>query len=109
VSLTATNGQGSDTETKTNYITVQACANPPFISSISPASGQAGANVNIYGSNFSLTPLVFFNGVQAQVTFVSSRKNLITAKVPQGATSGPLWVEGPAGCKSNEKPFTVLP
>ncbi|MFZ5906076.1 MAG: PKD domain-containing protein [Nitrospirota bacterium] len=105
VSLTATNAYGSDTETKTGYITVTACATPPYIGFLSPTSGGVNQNVTIYGRYFSSPYLVFFNGVQATVSYTSPWQ--LIAKVPAGATTGPVWVEGPIGCVSNQKPFTV--
>ncbi|MEW6053884.1 MAG: PKD domain-containing protein [Nitrospirota bacterium] len=106
VSLTATNAYGSDPETKTGYITVLACAQPPYISFLNPSSGNVDQSIMIYGRSFASPYLVFFNGVQATVTYTSPWQ--LVAKVPAGATSGPVWVEGPAGCISNEKPFTVI-
>jgi uncharacterized protein (TIGR03437 family) len=49
---------------------------------------------------------VFFNGIEAVVTYASPYQ--LRANVPAGATTGPVWVEDPLGCKSNEKPFTVF-
>ncbi len=46
VSLTATNASGSDVETKTNYITVNACTAPVANFSGSPTSGTAPLTVN---------------------------------------------------------------
>jgi len=105
VSLTVSNSNGSDTETKTGYITVQACSIPPAIYIIYPLSGIAGNSVTIYGTNFQSPLSVYFNGAQAAVIY--SNYNRIMTTVPQNATSGPLCVEGPLGCKSNEKIFTV--
>ncbi|MEW6486270.1 MAG: PKD domain-containing protein, partial [Pseudomonadota bacterium] len=71
VSLTAINAYGSDTETKVDYITVQACAIPPVINSVSPSSAYPGDNVTIYGRNFKLPIYVYFNGTPAQIIYIS--------------------------------------
>ncbi|MDQ7787756.1 MAG: PKD domain-containing protein [Thermodesulfovibrionales bacterium] len=105
VSLTATNVYGPDTETKAGYITVMACSKPPYITFLSPTSGDVNQLITIYGRYFSSPYLVFFNGVQATVT--SSSTWQLTVRVPAGATTGPVWVEGPIGCISNQRTFTV--
>ena len=109
VSLTATNAGGSNTMTKTDYITVQTCSNPPHVNFASPNTGTIGSRVTVYGRGFGTSPLVSFNGVQANPVLPGSNAWMLYVKVPAGATTGPLWVENPAGCKSNEVTFTVNP
>ena len=76
----------------------------PQISGLSPASGAAGAQVLIYGTNFSTTTGVRFGNVNAAFT-VSSDK-LIIATVPSGATTAPLTVTTTIGTAA--RAFTVF-
>ncbi|MFA5269053.1 MAG: IPT/TIG domain-containing protein [Methanoregula sp.] len=85
VSLKATNAGGSDTETKTGYITVSAPT--PVITAISPTSGPAGGGttVTITGSNFTGASTVKFGttaNVTGVMTVVSSTQ--ITVISPSG-------------------------
>ncbi len=74
----------------------------------SPRSGAAGANVTIYGTAFSSTPLsntVKFNGVVA--TVLSAESTQIVAKVPSGVTNGPISVTTAGSSATSAVPFTV--
>lgn len=80
----------------------------PAISSLSPASGAAGAPIAIAGFNFGSTQgasRVTFNGVDAVPSAWSPIG--ITAPVPAGATTGPVVVSV-GGLASNGSPFTVV-
>ena len=67
---------------------------PPTISSFTPASAPAGANITITGTNFDPTPannaVTFFNGIAAVI--ISSTSSQIVATVPAGAITGPITV-----------------
>src|SRR6266849_1017120 len=68
-----------------------------FVLSFSPGCGTAGSpgtTVNIYGTGFTTSSTVKFNGVPAgSVTFVSATQ--LTATVPpSGASTGPITVSG---------------
>ena len=68
-------------------------ADPPTISSISPASAKAGDAVTITGTNFDTTPsnnTVLFGATKATVTAGGSTS--LTVTVPSGATFGPVSV-----------------
>jgi len=82
----------------------------PSITSVNPGAGRIGATVAISGDNFGTkrrAARVTFNGVEAsEATFTNE---LVTVKVPQGATSGPLVVHDWEGTPSNAFEFTVLP
>lgn len=56
------------------------------ITSLSQSSGQIGATIEINGQNFKNVNQVFFNGIQTNIESINATK--ITAKVPQGATTG---------------------
>ena len=80
----------------------------PTISSFTPTSGPVGTNVNITGSNFAPGIEVFFNNVQAtDVTVFSS--STLQAKVPPGATTGPIKVRNAGGEDTSSTNFTVTP
>src|SRR5207247_373630 len=81
---------------------------PPSITSLSPTSGAVGDSISLYGTAFGSTQgtsTVTFNGVSATAsTWTSTR---VIARVPAGATSGPVVVTG-GGTASNGASFTVL-
>ncbi|HQT96915.1 MAG TPA: IPT/TIG domain-containing protein [Thermodesulfobacteriota bacterium] len=78
----------------------------PTISNVSPLSGAVGDNVTITGTNFDNTVKVYFNGVLAPVTSVTSTS--ILTSVPPSATSGPVFaVTTGGGGSGNFSSFTV--
>jgi RHS repeat-associated protein len=82
----------------------------PTISSVTPSSAAVTGNVTISGSNFGAsqgTSTVKFNGTTA-TTVTSWSANSIVAKVPTGATSGPVTVTV-ASVVSNGVGLTVVP
>lgn len=78
------------------------------IFTFSPAGARVGTRVTITGRNFATTGTraVLFNGVRANFAVVSS--NQIIALVPQGATTGPVRVEGATGIATSRGFFNVL-
>ncbi|PYS03977.1 MAG: hypothetical protein DMG16_04080, partial [Acidobacteria bacterium] len=85
-----------------NFTTI----NPPTITSFAPASGSAGTNVTISGTNLTGATAVQFNGVSANFTVNSA--TAIQATVPANATSGPISVTTPAGMAISGSSFTVI-
>jgi hypothetical protein len=79
----------------------------PSISTLNPASGRVGASVTINGSNFNGATQVSFNGTPAAI--LTNSGSQITAKVPVGASSGPVSVTTPNGNGSSTTDFTVIP
>jgi len=80
---------------------------PPTITTLSPNSGWVGRIVAISGSQFGNTQfpgLVKFNGASAVVSSWSNSS--ITARVPSGASNGPVVVIA-AGVPSNSITFNV--
>jgi hypothetical protein len=66
----------------------------PTVESITPASGQAGAQIAIAGTNFSTITtenVVKFNGVTAEVTSATATKLTVTA--PNSGTTGAVTVK----------------
>jgi YD repeat-containing protein len=79
------------------------------ILSFSPQQGGAGALVTIVGFGFSsqlVNNIVSFNGVPAAVS--SSTGNAIAARVPVGASTGPISVTVATSTASSSTAFTVL-
>ena len=79
----------------------------PTISSFAPASGTAGTNVTIAGSNFTGTTKVTFGGTTAAFTVVSD--SALSATVPSGAATGLIAVTTPGGTATSANAFTVTP
>src|SRR5688572_23304385 len=67
----------------------------PTVDSFSPTSGCVGTEVEISGSGFNDVSAVRFNGVTASFDRVSSTR--VLARVPSGATTGPISVTTPDG------------
>jgi hypothetical protein len=80
----------------------------PFISNLSPSSGQAGTVVTISGSNFGTAQgnsTITFNGVNAVPNNWSDTS--IDVPVPAAATTGPVVVTV-SGQASNSATFTLV-
>jgi RHS repeat-associated protein len=74
----------------------------PQVTSITPASGVAGTQVTVNGSNFQAVKgngNISFNGLQAAVTNWSNTQ--IVATVPSGSLTGPVVVVANNGTASN--------
>jgi photosystem II stability/assembly factor-like uncharacterized protein len=78
---------------------------PPSIASFTPASGTAGAEVTITGSNFSGASAVSFNLTPSIYNVVSAGE--IRAIVPSGASTGRIRVTTLAGTATSATDFTV--
>lgn len=78
---------------------------PPVITGVSPASGRAGTNVTLTGSNFRGATALTFNGTPANFTVVSN--HTIATTVPTGARSGLIQLFTPDFSCTNS--FKVLP
>jgi peptide/nickel transport system substrate-binding protein len=85
--------------------TVTGGGGAPKISSFSPTSGPVGTIVSVYGSGFTGTTAVKFNGTSAQFLVSSSTK--LYAKVPAGATTGKISVTAPGGTGTSAANFSV--
>jgi hypothetical protein len=105
VTVTVTTDVGAATST-TKFNVIEA----PSVDTFSPASGLANAMVTINGSGFTGTgktagDFVEFNGIQTTFTVNSDSK--ITAKVPVGASTGPISVKNAAGTDASASDFVV--
>jgi hypothetical protein len=75
------------------------------ITDFSPTSGPVGTTVVITGTNLHGTSSVKFNGTSATPITVSATQ--VTAKVPPGATTGPIRVVTPASNSRTTANFAV--
>jgi len=75
------------------------------VANLSPTSGSVGSSVFISGTGFIGVSRVTFNGTQA--TFTPLGSSFISARVPAGATSGPIAVTTPAGTARSAGSFSV--
>ena len=71
------------------------------------SSGKVGSTVEMLGNGFTGTTAVKFNGKSAQFTVVSD--TYLTAKVPAGATTGPVTVTTPTGTLTSSTRYFVIP
>ena len=97
--IAVTTAGGTATSSKNFYVT-------PTVSSFNPTSGSIGTSVTITGTNFTGATSVTFNGVSTTPFTVNSATQ-ITAKVPSGATTGPIAVTNPGGTGTSSTNFTV--
>jgi hypothetical protein len=77
----------------------------PTITSFTPASGNVGTSVTIYGTNLTGAMSVAFNGVTASFTVGTATR--MTATVPSAATSGQITVTTAGGTATSSGGFTV--
>ena len=78
----------------------------PFVETL-PTSGKVGGAVEILGTHLTGAASVKFNGTTAAFKVVSG--SLISATVPEGATTGKVEVTTPHGTLKSNLPFRVLP
>lgn len=71
------------------------------------SSGKVGTTVEILGAGFNGATKVKFDGTTASFTVVSD--TYLTAKVPAGATTGPVSVTTSAGTLTSSTTFRVIP
>ncbi len=79
----------------------------PNIGRFSPDYGSAGTRVEIYGSNFAQSDLVYFNGKPLKI--VAYDDNKLTVEIPNGASTDrfAIWRGGQVAGTAR-KPFEVL-
>ncbi len=85
---------------------VSGLAQAPADVSFSPVQGPVGTWVEINGTGISPATAVEFNGVSAEFTTILIPR--LGAKVPQGATTGPITVRTPGGAFTTVENFQVL-
>ncbi|MFA9214213.1 MAG: IPT/TIG domain-containing protein [Candidatus Methylacidiphilales bacterium] len=90
------------------YLTVTENNAPPVVTRFVPSAGPVGANVSIFGRNFTgTTALNFFNGV-SQSTFTVVNDTTITTTIPVGATTGVLSATNANGTGTSTAQLTVI-
>jgi hypothetical protein len=94
------------TATSTADFTVTLAPPPPTIVGFTPPSGIVGSTVTLTGAGFTGATSVTFNETTATVFAVVSNVKL-TAKVPRGATTGPISVTTAAGMGASMTNFKV--
>ena len=91
-------------------VAVQA-AEAPVMQSVTPTQGQVGSTVYVRGANFgglSLNSKLYFNGVAVPYPkIINWTDTLITATVPDGATTGPVLVTTANGSSNTDVTYTV--
>lgn len=78
----------------------------PFVQAVSNV-GRAGNGVTILGNNLTGTTDVQFNGISAAYNVISDTQ--INARVPTGATTGPIRVTTTSQTLNSNVAFQVLP
>lgn len=78
----------------------------PFVTFVMK-TGKVGGTAAILGQGFTGTAAVSFNGVPATFTVYSD--TTLLAKVPSGATTGPVTVTSPGGTLTSNVAFQVIP
>jgi hypothetical protein len=82
-------------------------AQVPVITGFSPSEGPIGSWVGIEGTNLLYVTAVEFNGLPAQL-FSGMIGLHVTAKVPEGATTGSITVRTPNGSVTTTNSFKVV-
>jgi len=80
----------------------------PIITSFTPASGLAGTQVTITGSNFADVTGVTFNGTPASPFSIQTSTHIL-ATLPVGATTGKIALTNPHGTTLSASDFFVGP
>jgi len=79
----------------------------PSIAAFTPTSGPAGTTVVLSGVHFVSASSVTFNGTLA--AFVVNAAGVVSATVPNGASSGPIQITVPGGTATSSSSFAVTP
>ncbi|QDA58785.1 putative Ig domain-containing protein [Hymenobacter jejuensis] len=102
-SVKVSDGEATDEE----QVTITVVQAPPVITTVAPAAGLVGTQVTITGTGFTGATAVSFNNVPATNSFVVNDTQIL-ARVPVGATSGPIKVTVPATGTATSPPFLVV-
>jgi uncharacterized repeat protein (TIGR01451 family) len=102
--ITVTNSFGSGVSSFDFLVT----GGGPRITRLDPGRGPKGSVITIHGENFVNVTAVRFNGVNA-VSPQAPAPTMITAAVPNNATTGPITVTTTTGTSTNANIFYVPP
>jgi hypothetical protein len=97
---------GPNTGVSAATFTVPTSVPAPTLDSFAPAGGITGSNVTISGAAFAGATSVKFNGTPA-LSYSLLSATSISAKVPDGATSGQVSVATPSGTGTSGGSYTV--
>ena len=106
-SITISNNASTDTIVGEFGIYRESPTAAPMVLDFSPGAGRVGSNVTIMGTNLTYATRVTFNGVAA--SFSVRDPHTIVARVPVGATTGPIRVSSPYGSGQHPRSYVVLP
>ena len=102
-------GTGPTNYTAENFTVIGA---GPYISDFLPAFGAVNDLITINGAHLTnspvVTPVVKFNGVASAAVTVNAAGTQVTARVPSGATNGPISVTTAYGTANSPTAFTVI-
>jgi hypothetical protein len=94
-----------------HYVTIHSPSGPPpsfGYAAFAPPVGRSGDTVIIYGTGFTCTTAVSFNGTPA-ISFTVVSDTEIIAAVPVGATTGPITVTTCNGAGTTPSPIYIIP
>lgn len=97
---------GSPCLSSSNVLNVTVSAAPSIVSMV-PSSGVVGSTISIFGSGFTGTTQVTFNGTAAAFSIINDGE--LSATVPAGASSGTIVVTTSCGSANSPGAFTVIP
>jgi hypothetical protein len=80
---------------------------PPIISSFNPEQGVAGSTITLHGKEFATVNSVFIGIVAAELLSVSNDQ--IQFRIPSGAQSDTVYVDGLGGAAKTEKKIQITP
>jgi hypothetical protein len=104
IRVTTPNGSASSPD---DFVVVPPSIQPPAITSFSPASGQSGNVVGIFGSGFTGASSVLFGGTPA-AGFAVDADSVISAEVAAGTATGPITVTNAAGTAQSVEDFVYV-
>jgi len=82
---------------------------PPTITGFTPAGGPVDTDVTLSGNNFFSISTVTFNGLEGSIIATNPAGTNLVARVPLGATTGPIVVATDAGSATSAVPFYLPP
>lgn len=88
-------------------VSLQSFNAPPWITSFTPASGQAGAIISVRGTNFAGTTDLYLGSGRGTILEVTPGE--VIAQVTTNARTGALTLLAPGGSFVTTNAFTVLP
>lgn len=88
------------------YGVIYSLPEPAQLTRHCPQIGEAGTEITLQGSSLTWVTNVLFNGVPVQA-FTKVSDFLIRAKVPPGATTGPILVQSAYGNATGAQEFVV--